>query len=137
LPGVAQLDLRGYAARDSDSAHAFSGNPSEDKRGLIGPASPPASLALLVPLHVLLFLLTLQRCSRWLIQRILDRCVCAAYLLCIAPQNPEACGGAICVEEQSEAQPRSETQSPWCRPGNSGTAHPGAATVQIKNYSPG
>jgi hypothetical protein len=37
LPGVAQLDLRGYAARDSDSAHAFSGHPAEDKRGLISP----------------------------------------------------------------------------------------------------
>ncbi len=51
---------------NSDSARAGSGVHSKDKRGLIGPASPPASLALLVPQLFLLFLLALQRCSRCL-----------------------------------------------------------------------
>jgi hypothetical protein len=45
LPGVAQLDLRGCAARDSDIAHAYSGNRSEDTRGLIDPARLPAPVA--------------------------------------------------------------------------------------------
>jgi hypothetical protein len=47
---------------NSDSARAGSGVPSKDKRGLMGPASPPASLALLVPLHVLLFLQRFSCC---------------------------------------------------------------------------
>jgi hypothetical protein len=45
LPGVAQLDLHGCAARDSNSAHAYSGNGSEDTRGLIDPARLPAPVA--------------------------------------------------------------------------------------------
>jgi hypothetical protein len=45
LPGVAQLDLRGCAARDSNSAHAYSGNRSEDIRGLIDPARLPTPVA--------------------------------------------------------------------------------------------
>jgi hypothetical protein len=44
-PGAAQLDLRGCAARDSDSARAGSGVPSKDKRGLIDPARPPTPVA--------------------------------------------------------------------------------------------
>ncbi|MBU2097827.1 MAG: hypothetical protein KKD00_03640, partial [Gammaproteobacteria bacterium] len=53
-PGAAELNLRGFAARDSNNPRALSGVSAEDQRGLIGPArlSPPTALSGLVPLLV-------------------------------------------------------------------------------------
>jgi hypothetical protein len=79
---------------NSDSARAGSGTGAKDKHGLIDPAQ-------------LLMADALE--DQWK----------RAHLFCNAQQSPEACARAICVEEQSEAKPRSEAQSHWRRPGNS------------------
>ena len=80
---------------NSDSARAGSGTGAKDKHGLIDPAQ-------------LLMADALE--DQWK----------RAHLFCNAQQNLEDCGRAICVEEQLEAKPRSESQSLWRRPGNSG-----------------
>jgi len=144
---------------NSDSARAGSGVPSKDKRGLIGPASPPASLALLVPLLVLLVLLVLSRCSRCLFS-VFSTVVFALLIFCASRRNirrPAAGRSASRNNQRRSLVPRPSRPGAGrgtaalhpgelrhCTPGNCGTAprgtaalHPGAANVQIKNYSPG
>ena len=130
---------------NSDSARAGSGVPSKDKRGLIGPASPPAFLALLVPLlsllvllilHVLLFLLTLSWCSRCLFS-VFSTVVFALLIFCASRRNirrPAAGRSASRNNQRRSLVPR---PSRPVAPRGTAALHPGAANVQIKNYSPG